>query len=73
MSYYIYENWRAEGHKARIHLSSCPYCNDGEGFHPGASDQNGKWHGPLRTFQSAREAAQDIGARVRQCRHCSPS
>src|SRR5436309_2904690 len=30
-SFYIYENWQAGSHKAVIHRSDCPYCNNGKG------------------------------------------
>ena len=31
MTYYIYENWQAGPHKAKIHQSSCGHCNGGLG------------------------------------------
>jgi hypothetical protein len=27
--FHVYENWVAEGHKARVHISSCSYCDHG--------------------------------------------
>ena len=30
MNYYFYENWVAEGHKARIHKAECSFCKDGK-------------------------------------------
>ena len=72
MTYYVYENWRAEGHKARIHFSNCPSCNDGVGVHPDASDENGQWLGPFETFQDAFEAAQRTEGQVSACQRCNP-
>jgi hypothetical protein len=51
MPYSVYENWQAEGHKARVHAADCSYCNDGERVHPGSSDRNGK--SPRAICQSA--------------------
>ena len=72
MTFHIYENWRAEGHKARIHRSTCPYCNHGRGIHPEASDRNGRWHGPFHTYQLALREARATGGRVTNCRACAP-
>ena len=72
MTYYVYENWRADGHKAKIHLATCPYCNDGKGIHPGSSNKNGQWHGPYNDFQFASDKAQRVGTNVSVCKHCLP-
>jgi len=71
-TYHVYENWRAEGHKARIHVSHCPSCNNGEGVHPGSGDDNGRWHGPFKTFQEAFEAAENSGRHISECKRCHP-
>ena len=71
MTYWVYENWTAEN-KARIHFADCPYCRDGRGIHPGASDKNGKWHGRFATFQEALDAAHRTGRNVSTCKHCNP-
>ncbi len=74
MSFYVYENWQAEGHKAIVHRAECPSCNNGRGIHPDASEDNGCWHGAFGTFQEALTAARRTGARVaRPCRRCNPS
>ncbi len=68
--YWVYENWRADGHKARVHLGDCPFCNHGRGIHPLASDDNGRWHGPFATLGQARQAASGLGRNVSECRKC---
>ncbi len=72
MIYYVYENWQAEGHKARIHKSSCSYCNNGVGIHPDAGTQHGQWLGPFNTFAEAHDAAVRTGGKVSMCKHCNP-
>lgn len=72
MKYYIYENWQAEGHKARIHNAECSFCNNGKGFHPDASDENGRWHGAFDSLEAALEAATNTGANVSKCKKCKP-
>lgn len=71
MDYYIYENWTAE-QKAMIHRSGCSFCNSGRGIHSGATDRNGKWHGPFSTLPAATQAAARLGRPVRRCGHCKP-
>jgi len=70
MSYYVYENWRAQGHYMKVHLSHCGQCNGGEGAHPGAGNLNGKWHGPFGTLQEATTAAHTVTDNVSNCQHC---
>ena len=72
MSYHIYENWVAHGHSARVHLSECPFCNDGKGIHPNVSDDNGRWHWPFKTLLEATLFAQIAGCTVFKCRCCKP-
>lgn len=68
--YYIYENWRAEK-KAVIHNGSCGMCNNGKGIHLSASNQNGKWHGPFGTFDSAIVVANGLQDRkTKFCKLC---
>lgn len=74
MNLWVYENWVAEGHKARIHRGDCPYCNNGHGIHPGAGNKNGRWLGPFRALDEARLHAKTTGANsVRCCKHCLPT
>ena len=72
VAYYVYENWVAEGHKARIHFSHCSYCNDGEGVHSGSGDRNGRWLGPFDMLQGAVDAAHGTGGNVSKCKLCCP-
>lgn len=59
MTYYIYENWQAGPHRAKIHQGSCRHCNGGLGRTQGGYDPSrGKWHGPYNDVSAAREAQQ---------------
>jgi hypothetical protein len=71
--FYVYENWRAQGHKATIHRSECAFCNRGSGLHPGSSNRNGTWHGPMTSFDEALDVAQGTGANAKTCRSCNPT
>jgi hypothetical protein len=73
MNFYVYENWVAEGHKARIHKGSCGDCHEGKGKHPGASNKNGMWHGPFKSLTEAQKAAERTGGHISYCKHCHPS
>jgi len=67
MSYWVYENWRAES-KAVIHHCACGYCNNGNGFHRNIhGNRNGQWHGPLPTYEEAMEKARSTGRPVKHC------
>lgn len=72
MEFYVYENWRAQGHRATIHRGECGYCNHGAGMHPGTSTLNGQWHGPFKGRLEADAAARKTGGLVRPCGSCSP-
>jgi len=70
--YYVYENWKENGRKARIHYSICPYCKEGKGIHNTSSEVNGCWRGPFYKSFDAEKFAQDGGFKVRKCKHCDP-
>ncbi|MBA3075525.1 MAG: hypothetical protein FP831_18155 [Anaerolineae bacterium] len=70
MTFYIYENWQAGPHKARIHNATCRFCNNGNGIHPEASEENGKWHGPFKTLEETLTKAEQTGGKVSKCHHC---
>lgn len=36
MPYYTYENWRAKGHRATVHVGSCGFCKGGKGMAGGS-------------------------------------
>ncbi len=72
-SYFIYENWVAEGHKARIHSGDCPYCNFGKGIHHIDNMTNGRWLGPFENFEEVFRVATETGGHVSRCKHCKPS
>jgi len=68
MSYWVYENWRAE-QKAVIHRGNCGHCKDGRGCHDNPlGNSNGRWHGPFYTIEDAERAAQRTGRKVRRHR-----
>ncbi len=62
MTYWIYENWRAHGHKAVIHDGSCGFCNEGSGRAGGTDPKNGRWHGPFNGVDGARNFAATLGS-----------
>lgn len=66
MSYFAHEKWRVGPHRAIVHISTCGFCNNGQGLTAGASPLNGKWHGPFTTLRAAQSAVP--GVWVRQCR-----
>jgi len=70
MDYYVYENWQAGPHKARIHISSCRFCNNGKGIHNTDSEEHGKWHGPFLTYEETLQAAIKTGGEVTECQNC---
>jgi hypothetical protein len=73
MTYQVYENWVADGHKARVHRSDCAYCNFGEGIHRHAGTRNGRWSRAFDTVDEAFAYAKSTGAStVLGCRRCSP-
>ncbi|HKY53827.1 MAG TPA: hypothetical protein VJM08_05935 [Anaerolineales bacterium] len=67
MAYYIYENWRAKGHRTMIHLSDCHFCNNGKGLAGETRPDNGKWHGPYKDLESAESFARTTGVRLEYC------
>ena len=70
--YWIYENRAASPHRAKIHLGSCMYCNDGRGVNPDreSSGDNDRWRGPFRTAEDAVEAAQGLDMPCSPCGRC---
>ena len=70
--FWVYENWRIRPYKAVIHRAHCPHCNEGQGVHPGAGDENGRWQGAFDPYQNALAAAHRTNASdVRPCRVCN--
>ena len=73
MTYHFYENWQVRPKKARIHSSSCSFCNGGDGVDkPKEDGLHGRWHGPFATFKEAHDAARRAGKPVTACGHCTP-
>jgi hypothetical protein len=67
MRYYTYENWRAKGHTAKIHVGVCWFCKDGKGMGGGTRADNGKWHGPFDTLQEARAFVRGVEPDTHTC------
>ena len=67
MAHYTYENWRARGHRAMVHVGRCGCCKDGTGMSGGTRADNGKWHGPFDSVAAAQSAVQGIRAQVHRC------
>lgn len=72
MSYWVYENWRAHGHRATVHRGACGHCNDGSGQGGGTRADNGQWLGPFNTADEAAAAARATGGADRRCGSCKP-
>lgn len=70
LSYYVYENWVANGHKARVHQADCSFCQRGKGVHVQDGAQTGKWHGPFDEISEADEAAVATGGVTSHCKRC---
>lgn len=66
----MYENWTADGHKAKVHRGDCSHCNDGRGKDPDASDRNGQWHGGYSSREEAREHARSLTRNATDCSFC---
>lgn len=71
MEFWVYENWRARGHQARVHHGDCRFCNAGKGLHGGTRSDNGKWHGPFATANDAFTRAEDCATDARWCQACA--
>jgi len=72
-TYHIYVDWHVPGYHARVHRSTCSFCNEGKGIHRRARYQYGRWYGPFETFQQAYAAAQQLGRYRHRCKHCKPA
>lgn len=56
-----------------MHNGNCPFCKHGQGIHPGASDRNGRWHGPFTDPKTAYAKAYEVrGGNARYCKKCLP-
>ncbi len=62
--YWVYENWRARGHKAVVHKAVCGFCNSGHGLAGGTARENGRWIGPFKSRREAMTAANSTGGYV---------
>ncbi len=65
--YYTCENWRAEGHKATVHVDSCGHCKYGSGVAGGTRPDNGHWHGPFDSLVNAQRAVPGVAPRIHRC------
>jgi len=72
MSYWVYENWRAHGHRATVHRGDCGHCNDGAGQRGGTRGDNGRWLGPYKSAADADAVARATGSETRRCGSCNP-
>ena len=69
MNYYFYQWQAGQGH-VLIHRGDCPDCNDGQGKQPDAMGVASTWHGPYRSYEEARAAAEAISPDARNCQRC---
>lgn len=71
--FYVYENWRAQGHRTKIHRAECSHCDHGRGQRGGTRAENGEWHGPFSNFNLADNTAIETGGAKSLCGLCRPS
>lgn len=68
--FWVYENWRAQS-KAVVHTAECSRCRDGQGTGKGTlGEQNGRWHGPFDSRDTAQKVAAATGRRAQECSFC---
>ncbi len=67
--FWIYENWKTNRHRARIHKSTCKHCLI-EGDEPKQSMQGSAWKGPYATIEEANDFAKQLGAKISCCSQC---
>jgi len=70
--YYVYENWVAQGHTARIHKAECKFCNYGKGIHNTDNVEHGQWHGPFSCVDDIYQRFSEGGVKISKCKHCRP-
>ena len=70
-TFQFYENkiWN----KARIHYSDCSFCNFGEGIHPNANSDTGRWSEQFNSLDEVISAAIATGRKVSVCKRCIDS
>lgn len=68
--YWVYENWVHK--RARVHRSSCVWCNNGDGFHDTTSTKNGQWL-PFDSYERAHASAAMQRDDAADCPNCLPS
>lgn len=68
--FYVYENWQAQGHRAKIHRGYCGECQNGKGKRNCKNDINGRWLGPHNTLDEAKQFAHATGGVVSFCQKC---
>ena len=67
--FWVYENWVHD--RARVHRSSCVWCNNGDGFHDTTSTSNGQWL-PFDSYLLAAASAAMNRSDARPCPNCKP-
>lgn len=68
--YWVYENWRAKGHYAKVHRGTCGCCKNGRGLTTGTRADNGRWLGPFQTFEEALDVSAATEAQASVCLNC---
>lgn len=69
LAFWVYENWKNNGHRARVHNESCIHFKTNEDGNP-KSCIGSKWHGPFENSDEAQNAAIKTGGKVSCCRVC---
>jgi len=68
--FWVYENWRNNGHRARVHIESCRHCSILESEERSNAGQGSKWYGPFLTIEDALSLAKECCDKVSLCRTC---
>lgn len=68
-NFWIYENWKNNGHRTRVHAGSCVHFKTDADGNP-KSSKGSKWHGPYESLEDAEKAARETGGKVSFCRVC---
>jgi hypothetical protein len=70
--YWVYKDLVTSSSK--LHLASCPWCNDGNGVHGGISrPHENMWIGPFDTSVDALESSKQSNLETVPCEHCKPT
>ncbi|MBU2704072.1 hypothetical protein Ga0466249_005224 [Sporomusaceae bacterium BoRhaA] len=68
--FWIYENWKNNGHRARIHREGCKHCYIPEGKEHPVASVGSAWHGPFANLDMAVDEAGKLCSKIALCKMC---